>query len=96
MPDNRTLMVLLVPAKRAAAPTQVTVPGAKLAGEYGPPGLVRTFQDLLKTPYDEDLFEYYATAQLAMIDSPAERFSSVGAPASSVRSMSLPMATISS
>ena len=54
--------------------------GAKLAGEYGRPGPVRTFQDLLKTPYDEDLFEYYATAQLAMIDSSSGKISSVGAP----------------
>ncbi len=27
----------------------------------------RTFTDLLQTPYDEDLFEYYATSQLVEV-----------------------------
>jgi dipeptidyl aminopeptidase/acylaminoacyl peptidase len=81
MPDNRTLMVLLVPTKRAAAPTPVNVPREPNWQEStGRPGPVRTFQDLLKTPHDEDLFEYYATAQLAMIDSSNGKISSVGAP----------------
>ncbi|HEX4901137.1 MAG TPA: prolyl oligopeptidase family serine peptidase [Pyrinomonadaceae bacterium] len=81
MPDNRTLMVLLVPAKRAAAPTPVNVPREPNWQEStGRPGPVRTFQDLLKTPHDEDLFEYYATAQLALVDSASGKISGVGAP----------------
>ena len=81
MPDNRTLIVLLVPAKRPAAPTAVNIPREPNWQESsGRPGPVRTFQDLLKTPYDEDLFEYYATAQLAMIDSSSGKISTVGAP----------------
>ena len=81
MPDNRTLMVLLVPAKRPAAPTPVNIPREPNWQESsGRPGPVRTFQDLLKTPYDEDLFEYYATAQLTMIDSETGKVSSLGAP----------------
>ncbi|HET6670896.1 MAG TPA: prolyl oligopeptidase family serine peptidase [Pyrinomonadaceae bacterium] len=81
MPDNRTLMLLLVPAKRAAAPTPVNVPREPNWQEStGRPGPVRTFQDLLKTPHDENLFEYYATAQLAMVDSSSGKISSVGTP----------------
>ncbi len=81
MPDNRTLMVLLVPTKRPPAPRAVNVPREPNWQESsGRPGPVRTFQDLLKTPYDEDLFEYYATAQLAMIDSSSGKITNVGTP----------------
>ncbi|MGH9881095.1 MAG: prolyl oligopeptidase family serine peptidase, partial [Pyrinomonadaceae bacterium] len=82
MPDNRHLLVQLVPAKRAAVPTEPSVPGEpnwqESAGKTGP---VRTFQDLLKTPYDETLFEYYATAQLALVDSSNGITTGVGQPA---------------
>jgi len=81
MPDNRTLMVLLVPTKRSPVPKAVNVPREPNWQESsGRPGPVRTFQDLLKTPYDEDLFQYYATAQLAMIDSSSGKTTSLGAP----------------
>ncbi|MDQ3666846.1 MAG: S9 family peptidase, partial [Acidobacteriota bacterium] len=60
MPDNQTLLVQLVIAKRRPAPAPSSVPREpnwqESSGKVGP---VRTFQDLLKTPYDEDLFEYY-------------------------------------
>ncbi len=82
MPDNRTLLVQLVPAKRRPAPTPSNVPREpnwqESSGKVGP---VRTFQDLLKTPHDEDLFEYYATSQLAVIDSSSGKFTEVGQPA---------------
>jgi hypothetical protein len=69
MPDNKTVVVQLVPAKRSVAPAPSNVPREPNWQESsGRPGPVRTFQDLLKTPYDEDLFEYYATAQLALVD----------------------------
>lgn len=81
MPDNRSLLVSLVPAKRAAAPRPDSVPREPNWQESsGKPGPVRTFQDLLKTPYDEDLFEYYATSQLAFVDSSNGKTSEVGAP----------------
>ncbi|HYN24156.1 MAG TPA: prolyl oligopeptidase family serine peptidase [Pyrinomonadaceae bacterium] len=82
MPDNRTLLVQLVPAKRRPAPAPSSVPREpnwqESSGKVGP---VRTFQDLLKTPYDEDLFEYYATSQLAFVDSSSGKLSEVGRPA---------------
>jgi dipeptidyl aminopeptidase/acylaminoacyl peptidase len=82
MPDNRTLLVQLVPAKRRPAPTTSSVPREpnwqESSGKVGP---VRTFQDLLKTPYDEDLFEYYATSQLALVDSSSGKLTEVGQPA---------------
>ncbi|MGI9066722.1 MAG: S9 family peptidase [Pyrinomonadaceae bacterium] len=82
MPDNRSLLVQLVPAKRRPAPAPSNVPlepnWQESSGRVGP---VRTYQDLLKTPHDEDLFEYYATSQLALVDSSSGKFTEVGQPA---------------
>lgn len=69
MPDQRSLMVNLVPSKRGAAPAyQNLVPTAPNIQETaGKSGAVQTFQDLLRSPNDESLFEYYATSQLAVV-----------------------------
>ncbi|HEY0459993.1 MAG TPA: prolyl oligopeptidase family serine peptidase [Pyrinomonadaceae bacterium] len=69
MPDQKSLMVNLVPAKRATAPGyQNFVPNSPNIQETaGKSGAVQTFQDLLKSPNDENLFEYYATSQLAIV-----------------------------
>jgi dipeptidyl aminopeptidase/acylaminoacyl peptidase len=79
MPDNRTLLVQLIPANRGAAPAEPAVPGEpntqESAGRAGP---VRTYEDLLKTPYDEKLFEYYATSQLALVDSASSKITTIG------------------
>ena len=81
MPDNRNLLILLVPSKRSVAPAASNVPREPNWQESsGKPGPVRTFQDLLKTPYDENLFEYYATSQLALVDSSNGKITHVGAP----------------
>lgn len=79
MPDNRTLLVQLVPPNRTAAPATPTVPREPNTQESsGRPGPVQTFEDLLKSPHDEDLFEYYATSQLALVDSISGRVSPFG------------------
>ena len=82
MPDNRTLLVQTVPAKRGAPPAEVTVPRAPNVQESsGRPGPVRTYQDLLKDPHDEDLFDHYATSQLALVDGESGKTTALGAPA---------------
>jgi dipeptidyl aminopeptidase/acylaminoacyl peptidase len=82
MPDNHTLLVQLVPPVRGAAPATPSVPEEPNTQESsGRPGPVRTYEDLLKTPHDEDLFEYYATSQLALVDSDSGRATSFGKPA---------------
>ena len=40
----------------------------------------RTFEDMLQTPHDEDLFEYYATSQLALVDSVSGKVTPLGKP----------------
>jgi len=68
--DSKTIGALLVPAKRGAAPAyqNLTPTEPNIQETKGRTGAVQTFQDLLKTPNDERLFEYYATSQLALID----------------------------
>ncbi|MDQ3179120.1 MAG: S9 family peptidase, partial [Acidobacteriota bacterium] len=68
MPDQKSLFVNLVPSKRNAAPTKSDVPTEPNIQEtVGKTGAVQTFQDLLKSPTDEKMFEYYATSQLAVV-----------------------------
>src|SRR4051812_8980781 len=82
MPDNRTLLVQTVPAKRGAPPAEDVVPKApNIQESSGRPGPVRTYQDLLKNAHDEDLFDYYATAQLAFVDSESGKATLLGRPA---------------
>ncbi len=68
MPDQKSLFVNLVPSKRSAAPTKSDVPTEPNIQEtVGKTGAVQTFQDLLKSPTDEKMFEFYATSQLAVV-----------------------------
>ena len=79
MPDNRTLLVQTVPPARGAAPATPSVPNEPNTQESsGRPGPVRTFEDLLKSPHDENLFEYYATSQLALVDVVTGRLTPLG------------------
>ena len=79
MPDNRMLLVQLVPPTRSAAPAEPSVPPEPNTQESsGRPGPIRTYEDMLKTPHDEDLFEYYATAQLALVDPMSGKVTPIG------------------
>ena len=79
MPDNRTMLVQLVPATRGAAPATPSVPNEPNTQESsGRPGPIRTYEDLLKSPHDENLFEYYATSQLALVDAATGRTTPFG------------------
>ncbi|HEX6125601.1 MAG TPA: prolyl oligopeptidase family serine peptidase [Pyrinomonadaceae bacterium] len=68
--DSRTISATLVPAKRGTAPAyqNITPNEPSIQETTGRGGAVQTFQDLLRNPNDEKLFEYYATSQLALID----------------------------
>ena len=82
MNDNHTLLVQLVPPTRGAAPpTPIVPPEPNTQESSGRPGPVRTYEDLLKSPHDESLFEYYATSQLALVDSTTGRVTPFGKPA---------------
>ena len=79
MPDNRTLLVQLVSPTRGPAPATPLVPEEPNTQESsGRPGPIRTYEDMLQTPHDEDLFEYYATSQLALVDSLSGKVTPIG------------------
>ena len=82
LPDNRTLVVQIVPASRAPLGQPPSVPREPAIQEgSGRAGALRTYEDLLKNPYDEELFEYYATAQLALVDATSGKTTNIGQPA---------------
>ena len=79
LPDNRTLLVQLVSPARGPAPATPLVPEAPNTQESsGRPGPIRTYEDMLKTPHDEELFEYYATSQLALVDPASGKVTTIG------------------
>jgi len=80
--DQKTLLVSLVPQNRGAAPARDAVPlGPNIQETAGRGGAVRTFQDMMKSPNDEKLFDYYSTAQLALVDVTNGKITNVGQPA---------------
>ncbi|MCL6481425.1 MAG: prolyl oligopeptidase family serine peptidase [Firmicutes bacterium] len=81
MPDSRTLLCVLVPAGRGAPPQPPAVPDGPVVQEnFGWPAPAPTYQDLLSNAHDEDLFDYYATGQLALVDSATGRVTPIGQP----------------
>ena len=67
--DNVTMVCELVPASRGAAPVEPMVPSGPTVHEnYGKAAPAPTYEDLLKNPYDDTLFDYYFTSQLASIN----------------------------
>jgi dipeptidyl aminopeptidase/acylaminoacyl peptidase len=81
MPDSSGLLVRLVPAGRKAAPQAATVPGGPVVQENaGRTAPVRTYQDLLRSPGDEALFEHYFTSQLAIVPVSGAAARPIGSP----------------
>ncbi|MEJ7700542.1 MAG: hypothetical protein WKF71_12965 [Pyrinomonadaceae bacterium] len=69
MPDQKSLLVNLVQKNRLPAPAyqNLTPTSPSIQETAGKTGAVQTFQDLLKSPNDEKLFDFYATSQLAVV-----------------------------
>jgi len=68
MPDGKTLLVQTVPATRGNPPAEPKTPDGPIIQESdGKRAPVRTYEDLLQDAHDEDLFDYYATAQLMLV-----------------------------
>ncbi|MCR9101220.1 MAG: prolyl oligopeptidase family serine peptidase [bacterium] len=61
------ILVKMVPKDRGSRPEETLVPAGPVIQESaGQKTTLRTYQDLLENPYDEDLFEYYTTSELVM------------------------------
>lgn len=81
MPDSRTVLVRLVPANRGKMPEMPVAPSAPSIQESsGKAGATRTYQDMLKNPYDEQVFEHFAHSQLALISVATGAITTVGKP----------------
>jgi dipeptidyl aminopeptidase/acylaminoacyl peptidase len=81
--DGRQIATVLVPDGRAAmpqAPATPIGPSVKLAMETDK-NRVRTYPSLMTTPYEEQLLEWHATGQLALVDVAKGTAKKIGAPA---------------
>lgn len=79
---SKELLVWTVPAGRGAAPQAPPAPaGPNVQESAGRAGPVRTFQDMLQSPHDEALFEYYGTSQLVAVDADSGKPAPIGQPA---------------
>lgn len=68
-PDSKRILYLQIPPKRGNPPTPPAVPsGPNIQISDGKPSPARTYQNLLKNPLDEKLFDFYFTSQLAIVD----------------------------
>jgi dipeptidyl aminopeptidase/acylaminoacyl peptidase len=79
MPDGKALLVHMVkPNRGAAPPTPAVPPGPHVQESLGGAQPVVTHEDMLQNPHDEDLFEFYATSQLALVDVATGKVTPVG------------------
>jgi dipeptidyl aminopeptidase/acylaminoacyl peptidase len=79
--QSPTSITFLAVAEQPALPPKSRVPQGPIIEEnLGKKAPARTYQDLLKNPYDEQQFDFYATAQLCVVSwDGAEK--TVGSPA---------------
>jgi dipeptidyl aminopeptidase/acylaminoacyl peptidase len=71
MPDQKTLLVKTVPSGLGAPPPPPAVPqGPSIQESDGRTGESSTYEtrDTLEDTHDEDLFDHYASTQLALVD----------------------------
>ena len=79
MSDNRHILAVLVPESRGPAPAAPRAPiGPNVQESSGHLSQMATFQDMLTNPHDEDLFEHFATGQLARIDTETGQIERIG------------------
>jgi dipeptidyl aminopeptidase/acylaminoacyl peptidase len=84
MPDQKTLLVKAVPEHAGPPPAgTIDVEGPSIQETDGKSGESSTYEarDTLSSKHDEDLFEYYATSQLALVDIASGAATPVGKPA---------------
>jgi len=84
MPDQKTLLVKLVPKSNDAPPQeQNALSGPGIQESTGQKGQSSTYEarDTLSSAHDEDLFDYFALSQLAFVDSATLAVTPFGKPA---------------
>jgi dipeptidyl aminopeptidase/acylaminoacyl peptidase len=84
MPDQKSLLVQLVPQDRGVPPTASATPSGPYVDETTTGAIASSTyetRDLLRTPHDADLFEYYTTSQIAFVDGASGTVTRIGRPA---------------
>jgi dipeptidyl aminopeptidase/acylaminoacyl peptidase len=80
--DNRTILCKALPADRPASPVAPITPAGPLIQEsFGKAAPVRTYQDLLASPHDENLFDHLASSQITAVDVDSGVATPIGQPA---------------
>lgn len=78
--DDNTLIYKTTLQPASAAPKRPITPmGPSIQENYGKAAPIRTYQDLMKTPYDEQLFSFMASTQLVINKNGVE--TNIGKPA---------------
>jgi dipeptidyl aminopeptidase/acylaminoacyl peptidase len=83
MPDQKTLLVKLVPKGMGTPPPEPIVPTSPSIQETdGRQGQSSTYEarDTLGSKHDEDLFDYYAASQLALVNARSDAITPLGKP----------------
>ena len=79
--DSKRIIFRSVLENRGDAPASSIVPsGPTIQETSGKKAPVRTYQDLLKNKHDEELFEYYASGQLEVINLETKSLTPFGEP----------------
>ncbi len=84
MPDQKSLLVKLVPAKLGLIPEEPVIPdGPSIQESLSEKGQSSTYEnrDTLNNKHDEDVFDYFASSQLALINLKTLKITNVGSPA---------------
>ncbi|MGB2906971.1 MAG: prolyl oligopeptidase family serine peptidase [Candidatus Aminicenantaceae bacterium] len=80
-PGSGSLLVYGIVEGRGAPPQAPEVPsGPNIQETSGRVASVRTYQDLLKDPFDGKLFKYYATSQIWRVDAASGEAQKIGKP----------------
>jgi len=82
MPDQKTLLVKLVPENIGTPPAEPVVPNGPSIQESSGKGQSSTYEarDTLRDKHDEELFDYYASTQLALVDIGNAEIKPIGKP----------------
>jgi dipeptidyl aminopeptidase/acylaminoacyl peptidase len=82
MPDQKTLLVKLVSAQKAPPAEAPGADGPGIQESLGATGQSSTYEnrDTLRNRHDEELFNYYGTSQLALVDAASGKITPVGKP----------------
>jgi len=80
--DSVTMICELVPSGRGPAPVEPQVPtGPNIQETSGTAAPAATYEDMIKSLYDEALFDYYFTSQLASLNVTSGAKTLIGRPA---------------